>query len=300
MQENQKNPKKEEQKNTANQKENGQQTSPTKWKSKLFGIIILLIAGFLANFFAGDSGKETGQNNYSTPQISITPELTKEAQVTPKVSGELAKEDTKNQQEAKNDPSKTDTELENNGKDNSSVREPSKESEKDDSTVKEPNKESEENDSTVKEPSKESEENDSTVKEPSKESGKNNSSVKEPDKESEKNDAESEENGEEAGDEELSDPQDEVEILYEFRRASYLEQHFEKHGNEFEYATKEEYLAGANRVIQSPDALHKIEAEDGDDIYYLEETNEFVVVSTDGYIRTYFRPSAGIAYYNRQ
>ncbi len=92
----------------------------------------------------------------------------------------------------------------------------------------------------------------------------------------------------------------EIEILYEFRRESYLEQHFDKHGNEFDYATKEEYLEGANRVIQSPDALHKIEAEDGDDIYYLEETNEFVVVSTDGYIRTYFRPSAGINYYNRQ
>ena len=92
----------------------------------------------------------------------------------------------------------------------------------------------------------------------------------------------------------------EIEILYEFRRESYLEQHFDKHGNEFDYATKEEYLEGANRVIQSPDVLHKIEAEDGDDIYYLEETNEFVVVSTDGYIRTYFRPSAGINYYNRQ
>ena len=93
---------------------------------------------------------------------------------------------------------------------------------------------------------------------------------------------------------------DAVEILYEFRRDSYLEQHFEKHGEEFDYETKEEYLAGANRVIQSPDALHKIEAEDGDDIYYIEKTNEFVVVSTDGYIRTYFRPSAGIDYYNRQ
>lgn len=92
----------------------------------------------------------------------------------------------------------------------------------------------------------------------------------------------------------------EVEILYQFRKAEYLEQHFEKHGEEFDYATKEEYLAGANRVIQSPDALHKLEAEDGDDVYYLEETNEFVIVSKDGYIRTYFRPSAGIDYYNRQ
>ena len=46
--------------------------------------------------------------------------------------------------------------------------------------------------------------------------------------------------------------------------------------------------------------IHKLEAEDGDDVYYLEETNEFVIVSTDGYIRTYFKPSKGIDYYNRQ
>lgn len=36
------------------------------------------------------------------------------------------------------------------------------------------------------------------------------------------------------------------------------------------------------------------------DVYYVESTNEFVIVSTDGYIRTYFKPDAGISYYNRQ
>ena len=40
--------------------------------------------------------------------------------------------------------------------------------------------------------------------------------------------------------------------------------------------------------------------ERGDDVYYLEETNEFVVVSTDGYIRTYFLPDGGKAYFDRQ
>ena len=64
--------------------------------------------------------------------------------------------------------------------------------------------------------------------------------------------------------------------------------------------TKEEYLAGANKVISSEDALHKTEAEDGDDVYYLEKSNELVIVSVDGYIRTYFKPSDGIDYYNRQ
>ena len=53
-------------------------------------------------------------------------------------------------------------------------------------------------------------------------------------------------------------------------------------------------------MINHPDALDKLEAEDNDDVYFLEATNEFVVVSTDGYIRTYFIASGGIDYYNRQ
>lgn len=88
------------------------------------------------------------------------------------------------------------------------------------------------------------------------------------------------------------------ENAYEFRKPRYLTEHFEKHGAEFSYRTQEEYLAGANKVIQNPEALHKLEAEDGDDVYYVESTGEFVVVSTDGYIRTYFR--ADFDYYNRQ
>ena len=79
-----------------------------------------------------------------------------------------------------------------------------------------------------------------------------------------------------------------------------LEQHYEKHGIEMGFASAEEYEAAACMVIANPDTLRKIEAEDGDDVYYLESTNEFVVVSKDGYIRTYFLPSGGLDYYNRQ
>lgn len=89
-------------------------------------------------------------------------------------------------------------------------------------------------------------------------------------------------------------------VEHQFRKDEYLEEHFEKHGSEFDYETAEEYLAGANRVLNTEGVLHKTEAEDGDDVYYLESTNELVVVSTDGYIRTYFKPSAGIDYFNRQ
>lgn len=91
-------------------------------------------------------------------------------------------------------------------------------------------------------------------------------------------------------------------ITYYFASDYLLDSHFDKHGHEFDgqYATAEEYEAGANRVINSPDALYKTEKEDGDHIYYVEETNEFVVVSTSGSIRTYFKPTDGIDYFNRQ
>lgn len=54
------------------------------------------------------------------------------------------------------------------------------------------------------------------------------------------------------------------------------------------YSTAEDYLAGANAVISDPESLHKTQAVDGDDAYYREATGEFVVVSSKGYIRTYF------------
>ena len=66
------------------------------------------------------------------------------------------------------------------------------------------------------------------------------------------------------------------------------------------FASAEEYEKAAAAVPNHPDVLHKTEKEDGDDVYYIEATNEFVVVSTDGYIRTYFNPDRGIDYYNKQ
>ena len=85
-----------------------------------------------------------------------------------------------------------------------------------------------------------------------------------------------------------------------FRSQKLLDQHYDKHGIEMGFASAEEYELAAYKVTIHPDTLHKIEAEDGDDVFYREETNEFVVVSQDGYIRTYFNPNAGIDYYNRQ
>ena len=89
-------------------------------------------------------------------------------------------------------------------------------------------------------------------------------------------------------------------VAYYFRNDNLLEQHYEKHGIEMGFDSMEEYEEAACAVIYNPDVLTKTENEDGDYVYYVEETNEFVILSQDGYIRTYFNPSAGIDYYNRQ
>ena len=90
------------------------------------------------------------------------------------------------------------------------------------------------------------------------------------------------------------------ETAYVFRNSKLLNDHYKKHGEEMGFASAEEYEEAASAVVNSPDALHKKEKDDNDDVYYIEETNEFVVVSSDGYLRTYFLPDKGKAYYDRQ
>ena len=85
-----------------------------------------------------------------------------------------------------------------------------------------------------------------------------------------------------------------------FRNEDLLESHYEKHGKEMGFSSSKEYEMSASDVVNNPESLHKTEKEDGDDVYYKENTNEFVVVSTDGYIRTYFNPDSGKKYFDRQ
>ena len=88
-------------------------------------------------------------------------------------------------------------------------------------------------------------------------------------------------------------------VYYQFRSNQKYKDHFNKHGAEMGFSTPEEYLDAANALINNPDALHKLEKEDNDEIYYLESTNEIAFVSQDGYLRTYFICS-GRNYYDRQ
>lgn len=96
------------------------------------------------------------------------------------------------------------------------------------------------------------------------------------------------------------DSSDVITTDFRFRNEKLLNEHYQKHGIEMGFSSASEYEAAARKVVEDSKSLHKTEAEDGDDVYYLESSNELVIVSTDGYIRTYFKPNDGIAYYNRQ
>lgn len=254
---------------------NKQQDEAAKRRRTLVGIVILLILGFAVNYFLGDDGQETGQDNSYTAGGTVTPGGTGTPTTALGTDGE---------QKAPTTPG--------TGEEQGTPTTPIADGESGTSTMPGTDEEAE---NSVTQGATTTPEASATPEAPTLAAPPEDS-----EEDTKKADSEQKDGGQDTVPTNAPEKADEIEILYEFRRDSYLEQHFEKHGAEFDYATKEEYLAGANRVIQSPDALHKTEAEDGDDIYYLEETNEFVVVSTDGYIRTYFRPSAGIDYYNRQ
>ncbi|MCR5311213.1 MAG: hypothetical protein K6E32_07370 [Lachnospiraceae bacterium] len=69
---------------------------------------------------------------------------------------------------------------------------------------------------------------------------------------------------------------------------------------EFGDITIEEYLYLAQQLVDAPDDRVLTKTRDGDRYFYDPDTNEFAVVSDDGYIRTFFKPSAGQSYYDRQ
>lgn len=88
---------------------------------------------------------------------------------------------------------------------------------------------------------------------------------------------------------------------YEFRTEDALESHYKKHKDEFGNITQDEYLAAANRIItsDSKDILYKYEKDDGDPMYFDKKTGALLIMSSDGFIRTFFIPEDGLEYWER-
>lgn len=88
-----------------------------------------------------------------------------------------------------------------------------------------------------------------------------------------------------------------------FANADRLHEHWLKHRGEFEPGlTEQQYLEKARAFFAdtSPKKQRK-DRSNGDKLHYLPPpTNEFGVLSQDDVIRTYFRPSSGERYWERQ
>ncbi len=110
--------------------------------------------------------------------------------------------------------------------------------------------------------------------------------------------------GSTAGATEASEAHDPFSEGTQFRNGDRFEEHYQKHvidQQEFGNITREEYMTLAQALVDTPGPkAQSKQNSDGDTLYYDADTNSFAVVSPDGFIRTFFKPSAGQSYYDRQ
>jgi pyocin large subunit-like protein len=81
-----------------------------------------------------------------------------------------------------------------------------------------------------------------------------------------------------------------------------LVDHYKKHGREFGAVTMEQYLRKAQELRDRPagGAILESVRPEGVVTRYDRETGDFLAFNRDGIIRTYFRPTDGEKYYQRQ
>jgi hypothetical protein len=78
--------------------------------------------------------------------------------------------------------------------------------------------------------------------------------------------------------------------------------HYEKHGQEFGPITMDEYLARAKGLRDRPagGTVLEIVRPDGVVTRFNRATGDFIAFNPNGVIKTFFRPTAGEAYFRRQ
>jgi pyocin large subunit-like protein len=78
--------------------------------------------------------------------------------------------------------------------------------------------------------------------------------------------------------------------------------HYRKHGREFGTITMEQYLSGAQELRDRPSGGEILEASrpDGSVTRFDRASGDFIAFVRDGVIRTYFKPTDGERYYQRQ
>ena len=91
----------------------------------------------------------------------------------------------------------------------------------------------------------------------------------------------------------------------QFRSTQLFNNHYTKHvlqQKEFGTISKEEYLHQAQILVSQKEGRSILveRKSNGDTLFFDKKSGEFAVLSGDGYIRTFFKPQDGVAYFNRQ
>nr|DAG49670.1 MAG TPA: minor capsid protein [Caudoviricetes sp.] len=88
-------------------------------------------------------------------------------------------------------------------------------------------------------------------------------------------------------------------IKIEFETPESMQKHYAKHGEEYGDISIESYVSLANELVNVPasDDVEKIVRSDGSTAIYRFSTNDFLVVTKDGSIRTFFKPKNGKEYW---
>ena len=81
-----------------------------------------------------------------------------------------------------------------------------------------------------------------------------------------------------------------------------LQDHFNRHGEQMGCSTKESYAAHAVSFANRVDRTNCVSFVDrrGSTYKYNIKTNTLAIVTKDGYVVTYFKPSAGYDYYKAE
>lgn len=87
-----------------------------------------------------------------------------------------------------------------------------------------------------------------------------------------------------------------------FRTLHLLDEHFDKHGQEFGNISREQYLHMAQQLRDTHPGKYVLEAKrpDGGGAKFDKRYGWFVAYDADGTLRTFFIPNDGIRYFERQ
>ena len=91
-------------------------------------------------------------------------------------------------------------------------------------------------------------------------------------------------------------------IEVRFETPEKMHKHYDKHIDKYGNISISEYIALANELVNAKDTddIERIVRSDESTAIYRFSTNDFLVITKDGYIRTFFKPDDGEAYWREE